>query len=121
MITKRRVGWSVGTLAAASLAVGGIAQAQDVGGIVGEAWRVGGPIAAVVALMLVASGIAIRTLWTSLQTERTELRNTLEKRNTETGAYVRELRDCVTANTAALNRLADRLDETDRADRRHRS
>lgn len=135
VITTRRVGWSVASVAATTLAVVGIAEAQDATGIVGEAWRVGGPIAAVVVAMALAGGYAIRTLWNSLQAERTAHAQTLEKRTTDSVQLVREMRDCINtfgataqANTVALNKVSERLEsyghrleELARPDRRSRS
>lgn len=127
MITKRRVGWSVASVAATTLALVGIAEAQDVGGLVGEAWRVGGPIAAVVTVMLLASGIAIRALWNQLRAVQKELKDALTTGKTDTVTLARELRDCANASSAALNshttavnRLAERVEEAARNDRRTR-
>jgi hypothetical protein len=112
--TRHYVSGIVAASAALSLVAVGIAEAQDPTGIVSQAWEVGGPIAAVVAIMLLASGIAIRTLWNQLQAERRALGDLQDKRNTDTGTYVREMRDCITGVTAALNRFAERLEDAGR-------
>lgn len=118
----------VSAFAALFLVAGGIAEAQDPTGIVSQAWEVGGPIAAVVAIMLLASGVAIRTLWNQLQAERRDHAAALTQGKTDTVALAREVRDCINANTsvqaantAALNRVAEKLEDLAREeDRRHR-
>ncbi len=122
-MTRTRIAAALGGVGLVSL-VGGIAAAQDPVGIVQTAWDVGGPIAAVVAIMLLASGVAIRTLWNQLQAERRDLKLALEQRTIDLTALVREMRDVVAANTAALTRIADQREaeiEEAREARRHRS